>query len=89
MAVISFTLSVGGWFMWNILLSLIYPVNAIYGVKGRFLHRFGQNALWWLVLILIVFSCAIFEIAVSSLRSAWFPTDVSLFRPFHLMRKRT
>ncbi|KAI9886346.1 MAG: triosephosphate isomerase [Watsoniomyces obsoletus] len=76
MAAISFVVSIGGWFLWNILLSLIYSYNAIYDVKGRFLRRFGQNVLWWLVLILIVLACMVFEVGVASLRSAWFPTDV-------------
>ncbi len=77
MAAISWVLSVGGWFLFNILLSLIYRPDPIYQVKGRLLYHFGRNALWWLVLILIILSCVVFEVGVASLRSAWFPTDVS------------
>ena len=76
MAAISFVASVGGWFLWNIMLSLVYRVDPIYAVKGRFLHRFGQNPLWWLVLILVILCCVVFEVGVASLRAALFPTDV-------------
>lgn len=79
MAAISFVASVGGWFLWNIVLSLIYPVAPIYDVKGGFLYRFGRNPLWWLVLIITLIACAMFEVGVSSLRSAWFTTDVSRY----------
>ena len=77
MAAISIVLSIGCWFMWNVVLSAIYGDNVIYKVKHGFLYRFGRNPLWWLVLILVVLSCLIFEFGVASLRSAWFPTDVS------------
>ncbi|KAI9816820.1 MAG: hypothetical protein M1827_001465 [Pycnora praestabilis] len=89
--VISMVLCVGGWFMWNILLSVLYKTNTVYDVKEGFLSRFGQNALWWLVLILILISCVMFEVAVGSLRLAYWPTDVDLFREYEqdlLIRKR-
>lgn len=76
MTLISFVLSVGGWFLWNITLSAIYGDNIIYHVRDGFLYRFGRNALWWLVLVLVIISCVVFEYGVTSLRSAWFPTDV-------------
>lgn len=75
-AAISILLSVGGWFLWNILLAATYSTIAKYYVKGAFFHGFGENALWWLVLVLILLSCVVFELGVGSLRSAWFPTDV-------------
>ncbi len=81
LVVVSFVLSVGGWFLWNILLSCIYPDHAIYDVKGAFLHRFGRNALWWLVLVFSIVACVVLETAVASIRAAWFPTDVSLGAP--------
>lgn len=78
--VIAIVLSVGGWFLWNIILSATYSNNTIYDVKQGFLQRFGRNALWWLTLILVVTACWAFEIAVKSLRVAWAPSDVDIFQ---------
>ncbi|KAI9840762.1 MAG: hypothetical protein M1837_001336 [Sclerophora amabilis] len=82
MVAVSVFICVGGWFLWNVILSLSYKDNTIYHVKGGLLNRFGDNALWWLVLILIVASCVIFEVGVTSLRSALFPTDVDIFQEY-------
>ena len=75
---ISFILSVGGWFLWNILLAAIYQNNVIYYVKDNFFDGFGRSALWWLTLILILASVIIYELGVASLRATIWPTDVSL-----------
>ncbi len=77
---IAMVLSVGGWFLWNIILSAVYGNNTVYNVKQGFLQRFGRNALWWLTLILVVTACWAFEIAVKSLRVAWAPSDVDIFQ---------
>lgn len=78
--VIAMTLSIGGWFLWNIILSAVYSNNTIYDVKQGFLQRFGRNALWWLTLILVVIACWAFEIAVKTLRVAWAPSDADVFQ---------
>jgi phospholipid-translocating ATPase len=81
MCLIALTLSIGGWFLWNIILSAIYPTkNKIYTVKHGFFDHFGKNILWWLTLVLIVLSVVLFELGVASLRAAWFPTDVDIFQ---------
>ena len=77
---IAIVLSVGGWFLWNIVLSAFYTNNTIYDVKQGFLQRFGRNALWWLTLILVVTACWAFEITVKSLRIALAPSDVDVFQ---------
>lgn len=73
-------LSIGGWCLWNLALSALYPNNVIYNVRDGFLGRFGRNALWWLTLILIVVACWAFEIGVKCLRMAWAPGDVDVFQ---------
>ncbi|KAI9718392.1 MAG: hypothetical protein M1812_004113 [Candelaria pacifica] len=78
--VISFVLCVGGWFLWDMLLSALYTNNTVYNVKQGFLDRFGRNPLWWLVLILIVSACVVFELGVIALRSAYWPTDADVFQ---------
>jgi len=78
--IIAIFLSVGGWFLWNIVLSAVYRSNGIYNVKAGMLRRFGHNVLWWLTLTLIVASCVMFEMTVRSLRVASLPTDVDVFQ---------
>lgn len=68
MAGLSIFLSIGGWFLWNIILSATYSNNKIYYVKDALFHRFGRNGLWWLVLLLIMVSLLAFEVAVSAIR---------------------
>ena len=76
----SIVLSLGAVFLWNILLGAIYPNDKIYHVKHAFFVGFGRNPLWWLTLIFIILCVAVFEFGVTSLRSAYFPTDVDIFQ---------
>ncbi|KAL8710067.1 MAG: hypothetical protein Q9220_005338 [cf. Caloplaca sp. 1 TL-2023] len=73
-------LSIGGWFLWNLVLSSIYTSNVIYNVRDGFLDRFGRNVLWWLTLILIVVACFGLEIGVKALKVAFLPEDEDIFR---------
>ena len=77
---ISMFISIGGWFLWNIILSSTYTNNVIYNVKDGFFDRFGKNPLWWLTLILVVTACWAMEIGVKSLKWAWLPSDAEVFR---------
>ncbi|KAH7377832.1 hypothetical protein BKA66DRAFT_421807 [Pyrenochaeta sp. MPI-SDFR-AT-0127] len=78
---IAFFLSVGGWFLWNIILSSTYnPSSKIYYVRDTFLRGFGASLTWWLCLIIILLSVIIFEFAVQSLRAAYLSTDVDIFQ---------
>lgn len=77
---ISMLISVGGWFLWMIILSTTYHNNVIYDVKEGFLERFGRNALWWLTLILILAACWILEIVVKAAQCSWLPSDADCFR---------
>lgn len=81
-AVIAIVLSVGGWYLWNILLALIYHNNVIYTVKDGILQRFGRNMLWWLTMIVVVVLFVVFEMAVRTIRSTIFPTDVDVFQGY-------
>ena len=77
---ISMFVSVGGWFLWMIILSTTYHNNVIYDVKEGFLERFGRNALWWLTLILILVACWVLEFGVKAAQRSWFPNDADCFR---------
>ena len=78
--VVSIFLSVGGWFLWNILLSSLYGNNVIYNVRDGFMQRFGRNALWWLTLILIVTACWALEVGIKVVKATWMPSDADCFR---------
>ena len=77
---ISILVSVGGWFLWMIILSMTYNNNVIYDVREGFLVRFGRNALWWLTLTLILATCWVMEAAVKVAQHSWFPSEANLFR---------
>ncbi|KAH0547563.1 hypothetical protein FGG08_000288 [Glutinoglossum americanum] len=79
---IGIILSVGCWFLWNLSLSSFYKNNVIYNVKDGLLQRFGRSATWWLVLILVVSSCVIIEFAATSIRCAYWASDVDQFREY-------
>ena len=56
-SVIAIFVSVGGWFLWMVILSITYHNNVIYDVRDGFLDRFGRNLLWWLTLVLVLATC--------------------------------
>lgn len=81
-AAIAIFLSVGGIWLWNLLLSLIYPQNVVYRVHHSLLDGFGKNMLWWLTLILIVLAVSLFEITIKSVQTAIWPSDVDIFQRY-------
>ncbi|TVY32279.1 putative phospholipid-transporting ATPase, partial [Lachnellula subtilissima] len=89
-------ISVGGWFMWNILLSLMMKIKGnknylLYPVAKGFLTRFGSNLLWWLVFFLTLTAVIVLELGMSSVRKAFWPTDTDVFQELQkdvLIKKR-
>ncbi|KAK7192172.1 phospholipid-translocating P-type ATPase [Paraphaeosphaeria sporulosa] len=78
---IALVLSIGGWFLWNIILATSYPIGTpIYFVRDAFFTSFGRSFTWWLTLLLILFSVHVFEFAVASLRAAFVTTDEDVFQ---------
>ncbi|KAL8944703.1 MAG: hypothetical protein Q9216_000271 [Gyalolechia sp. 2 TL-2023] len=73
-------LSIGCWFLWNLVLSTVYSSNVIYNVRDGFMDRFGRNLLWWLTLILILVGCCGLEVCVKALKVAFLPEDEDVFR---------
>ena len=78
--VVAMGVSIGGWAVWNLILSGLYPKNVIYDVRDGLLRRFGRSAQWWFTIILILAACWTFEIAVKSLKIACAPGDVDVFQ---------
>jgi hypothetical protein len=81
-SVLGWCLSVVGWTLWNVALSAVYSnVNStVYAVKAGFLKHFGGSGKWWLVIVCIVDSVLIFEIAVQVIKKTFFPSDVDIWQ---------
>ncbi|KAA8900188.1 phospholipid P-type ATPase transporter [Sphaerosporella brunnea] len=90
LAAVSFICSVGGFFLWNIILSFTYT-NFIHNVKWSFTHHFGRDLSWWLVFFISIAVCVLFDILLITVRNAFWPTDVNIFQEIEQdseMRKR-
>lgn len=73
-------LSVGGWFLWNILLAIIYTTNTQYDVKSGFFTRFGRSMEWWLTLIFGLVAVLALEISAKAVKAGLWPSDTDVFR---------
>lgn len=85
LSAIVIVISVGGWFLWNIILSERYQLESgkgVYDVPDNFLHHVGHNLLFWMVLLISVTAVLLFELTVSTLRALFFPTDVDIFQEY-------
>jgi len=77
---VGWLLSIGGWFLWNLVLSAVYKDTITYAVKDSFLHYFGRNFLWWFTLIITLSTLILYELGVSSIKKAFWPTDTDIFQ---------
>lgn len=80
MAVIAIVLSIGGWWLWNIILSRQYQLDPIYNVRDNFLIVTGMNLQFWVSLLVAFMAPVLFEITVSTVRATVWPTDVHAFQ---------
>ena len=78
--VIAMVLSIGGWWLFNVVLSALYGKNTIYDVRGGLFYRFGRDATWWLTLVVIIFAIWAFEVSIRCLKRCWAQTDVEVFQ---------
>lgn len=82
-AVIAILFSLGSWFIWMLSISSAYSQDTeIYNVRGGLLERFGRSALWWLTLIATLFAVTLWELTVSTVRRALWPTEVDVFQEY-------
>lgn len=82
-SLVGWLLSVGGWFLWTIVLSGLFKPSKtylLYPIKGGFLYEFGNNLLWWLTLFLTLASLIVMELGASSIRKSFWPTETDLFQ---------
>lgn len=54
--------------------------STVYAVRSGFLKHFGGSGKWWLVIIAIIDSVLIFEIALQAIKKIWFPSDVDVWQ---------
>ncbi|PLB54928.1 phospholipid-transporting ATPase [Aspergillus steynii IBT 23096] len=85
LSLIVMVISIGGWFVWNLILARQYDINSgdgIYHVPGNFIFQSGHDLAFWAVLFLTVVAVVVFEMTVSALRALFFPTDVDVFQEY-------
>lgn len=85
MSLAAWIISVGGWYVWTLALDAGVPPEQAknklpYPLKNNFVHGYGSDFQWWLALITILASFIVFELAVSSIRKTWWPTDTDTFQ---------
>jgi len=86
-AVLAIFLSLGGWWLWNLILTAIYPYTAIYSVHHDLLRGFGRNLLWWLTLLLIILAVCLLEVTIKAVGASFWPSDVDVFQGFEQDRE--
>lgn len=78
---VGFLLSIGGWFLWNLILAGVYKRGiGPYTVHGAFIHHFGKMPLWWLTLIMVLIMVIVLELAVTAVRRIFWPQDQDLMQ---------
>ncbi|OQV06702.1 hypothetical protein CLAIMM_11242 isoform 2 [Cladophialophora immunda] len=87
MAAIAIFLSVGGWWLWNLILSSIYPFNPVYSVNHALLDGFGRNLLWWITLLWAISAVCLLEVTIKAISAAACPSDVDVFQGFEQDRE--
>ncbi|WYZ38535.1 hypothetical protein EsH8_III_000449 [Colletotrichum jinshuiense] len=76
-----FLISVGGWFLWNIILSAAFrPVLRIYQIRHAFLENFGRTLSFWTTILLALSTVMILELVVDAIRRVYWPHDVDLMQ---------
>ncbi|KAK7206944.1 hypothetical protein BZA70DRAFT_266337 [Myxozyma melibiosi] len=77
----SIMISVFGWFLWTVMLSLLYPFKvSLYVVKGTFIHTFGRDLSWWSTFLLCTGVAVVFDMMLVVLRSAIKQSDTDVFQ---------
>ena len=84
-SLIGMVVSIGGWFLWTIVLSEIYKprndsVYLQYPVFVNFVLHYGRDLSWWLNTLLILSALILYDIAVTGLRKTFWPTDTDVFQ---------
>jgi len=78
---IALVVSIGGWFLWTVILSLTYKPDAkIYNVRSTFVLRFGNTLHWWSVVLFLVAAVVLLELAAQALRVTFWTQAEDVWR---------
>ncbi|GKT58466.1 phospholipid-translocating P-type ATPase [Colletotrichum tofieldiae] len=78
---VGFLVSVGGWFLWNIILSAAFQnVMRIYQIRHAFLQNFGRTLSFWTTILLALAAVICLELVVDAIRRVYWPHDVDLMQ---------
>ncbi|KAI2602203.1 phospholipid-translocating P-type ATPase [Hypoxylon sp. NC1633] len=76
-----FALSIVGWFVWNLFIGGIYPLNfGPYIVRGSFVHEFGNKLGWWTAAGATIAAVLAFELGLTAVQRIYFPSDQDLWQ---------
>ncbi|KAI0835220.1 phospholipid-translocating P-type ATPase [Hypoxylon sp. FL0890] len=76
-----FTISVVGWFVWNLFIGAIHPLKVgPYIVRGAFIHEFGNKLGWWATAGATIAAVLALELGVTALQRIYFPRDQHLWQ---------
>ncbi|KAI3538567.1 phospholipid-translocating P-type ATPase [Colletotrichum filicis] len=76
-----FLISVGGWFLWNIILSAAFrPILRIYQIRHAFIHNFGRTLSFWTTILLALATVICLELIVDAIRRVYWPRDVDIMQ---------
>jgi len=60
---VAFSITVGGWWLWNIFLSEAYGrAPTIYGARNGFTEKFGKDLNWWLTVLIILMILLVLQV---------------------------
>ncbi len=66
---VSFFITVAGWWAWNAFLSGVYaPTPSPYDVKHGFLSGFGTDHIWWLTMLFVLGFLAVMELGYKAVK---------------------
>ena len=78
---IGFFLSVGGWFLWMLLISVAFHSTvSLYNVYHAFIDNFGRQLIWWVAVGLNVTTLVVVELVFQAVRRVYWPTDQDLMQ---------
>ncbi|KAL2197742.1 hypothetical protein P885DRAFT_77420 [Corynascus similis CBS 632.67] len=74
-------ISMLGWWLWNILLSALFPGKiGPYVIRDSFVENFGRQGLWWIVHFILLSALIVLELGVTTVRKSLWPTDRDLMQ---------
>ena len=88
-AAIGLIISIGGWNVWNLLLSGTFTATyRLYQIRRAFIDNFGHTLNFWALSLVILGACLVLELLVNALRRVYFANDVDLLQRIERQEKK-